>query len=34
MIEEQTIELKVDPQIVIKDLLHKVAQAISRDLPG
>jgi hypothetical protein len=34
MIEEQAIELKVDPKIVIQTLVHKVAQAISRDLPG
>jgi hypothetical protein len=33
MVEEQTIELKVDPKIVIQTLVHKVAQAISRDLP-
>jgi ribonuclease HI len=34
IIEEQTIEIKVDPRIAIKDLMHKVAQVTSKDLPG
>jgi hypothetical protein len=32
MVEEQTIELKVNPKIVIQDLVHAAARAISRDL--
>jgi hypothetical protein len=34
VIGEKTIDLKVDPKIVIKDLVHKTAQAIEEDLPG
>jgi hypothetical protein len=34
MVEEQTIELNVNPKISIKDLLHTTARAIGRDLPG
>jgi hypothetical protein len=34
MVEGQTIELKVNPKIIIKDLLHKAAQTLEKDLPG
>jgi hypothetical protein len=34
MVDEQTIELKVNPKIVPQMLGHRVAQALSRDLPG
>jgi ribonuclease HI len=34
MVEQQTVELRVNPKISLKDLLHKTAQTISRDLPG
>jgi ribonuclease HI len=34
IVYEQTIELKVNPKIILKELLHKVPQTISRDLPG
>jgi hypothetical protein len=34
MVEDQTIELKVNPKIVIKELVHKTAQALERNLPG
>jgi hypothetical protein len=33
MVEGQTIELKVNPKIVIKDLMHITALTIERDLP-
>jgi hypothetical protein len=33
-VEDQTIELKVNPKIFIKDLLHITARTIGRDLPG
>jgi hypothetical protein len=34
MIENQTVELRVDPKILTQILMHKAAQALSRDLPG
>jgi ribonuclease HI len=34
MVEGQTIELKVNPKIITKDLLHATARTIGRDLPG
>jgi hypothetical protein len=34
MVEGQTIELKVNPKIVIKELVHKTAQTLERNLPG
>jgi hypothetical protein len=34
IVEDQTIELKVNPKIIIKDLLHITARTIGRDLPG
>jgi hypothetical protein len=34
MVEGQTIELKVNPKIIIKDLLHITARILARDLPG
>jgi ribonuclease HI len=34
MVEELTVELKVDPKIAIKDLVHKVVQTAQRDLPN
>jgi hypothetical protein len=34
MVEGQTIELKVNPKIVIKELVHKTTQALERNLQG
>jgi hypothetical protein len=34
MVEGQTIELKVNPKVSLKDLLHKTARTIARDFPG
>jgi ribonuclease HI len=34
IVEEQTAELKLDPKILTQDLVHKVAQTLSRNVPG
>jgi hypothetical protein len=34
IVEDQMIDLKVNPKISLKDLLHNTARAVGRDLPG